>query len=135
VSVENQVSRRPDGSLLATISNELVKLHAKCYGRGPTKARTLIVEDVVVCSLREPFTRAERTLLEMGRRDEVHGMRSAFQYELRDEFNAVIEGLTGRRVTAFVSDVHFDPDMAVLVFFLGPAVERAKLSRDGAGPD
>jgi uncharacterized protein YbcI len=121
---------RPDGAVLAAISNELVKLHAKCYGRGPTKVRTLMVEDVVVCRLREPFTRAERTLLEMGRREEVERMRSAFQHELRDEFTEVIERLTGRRVSASVSDIHVDPDMAVHVFFLEPP----QAASDGAGP-
>lgn len=112
---------RPDGAVLAAISNELVKLHARCYGRGPTKARTVMVEDIVVCSLREPFTRAERTLLDLGRRDEVAAMRAAFQDELRAEFHEVIERLVGRRVTASVADIHVDPDMAVQVFFLEPA--------------
>jgi len=111
-------SQSVDGPMLAAISNELVGLHARCYGRGPTKARTLMVEDVVVCSLREPFTRAERTLIELGRRAEVEAARSAFGIGMRGELTAVVERLTGRRVIAFVSHIHVEPDMAVQVFFL-----------------
>jgi uncharacterized protein YbcI len=113
-------SQSVDGPVLAAISNELVGLHARFYGRGPTKARTLMAEDVVVCSLREPFTRAEQTLIELGRRAEVEAARSAFGVEMRAELTAVVERLTGRRVIAFICEIHVDPDLAVHVFFLAP---------------
>jgi uncharacterized protein YbcI len=39
------------GEVRAQISSEIIKLQAEYYGRGPTRARTYIVEDVVVVVL------------------------------------------------------------------------------------
>src|SRR5215216_5985376 len=49
------------GEMRATISKEIVRLQAEYYGKGPTRAKTYIVEDLVVVVLEESFTRAEKT--------------------------------------------------------------------------
>jgi uncharacterized protein YbcI len=105
---------------MLTISNELVSMHARYYGRGPTKARTLLVEDIVISRLADPFTKAERTLLSLGRVEEVRNMRAAFQHEMRDQFTGSVERALGRRVIGFISEIHVDPDMAIELFFLAP---------------
>jgi uncharacterized protein YbcI len=105
---------------MLTISNELVSLHARFYGRGPTKARTLMMEDIVISRLADPFTTAERTLLKTGRHTEVRNMRAAFQQEMRAQFSEVVERATGRTVIGFISEIHVDPDMAIELFFLSP---------------
>jgi hypothetical protein len=56
------------GEMRATISREMVRLQAAYYGKGPTRAKTYIVEDLVVVVLEESFTRAEKTLAERGER-------------------------------------------------------------------
>jgi uncharacterized protein YbcI len=109
------------GRTLAAISNELVRLLAKLYGHGPTRARTLMVEDVVVCRMLDPFTIAERTLLERGRGAEVRQLRAAFHEATRASFTAIVERNLGRRVVGFVADVDVDANLAALVFFLTPA--------------
>jgi uncharacterized protein YbcI len=109
------------GPLTAAISNEMVRLLATHFGRGPTRARSIYVDDVVICRLEEPFTVAEQTLIRAGRLDEVRMTRAIFNDELRPEFTGAIERLTGRPVTSFLSDVQVDPQMAVAVFILGPA--------------
>ncbi|MEA2458407.1 MAG: hypothetical protein QOC95_1379 [Thermoleophilaceae bacterium] len=109
-----------DGRQLLAISNELVSLHARFYGRGPTKARTLMVEDIVISRLSDPFTTAERTLLRTGREAEVRNMRAAFQSEMEAQFTDVVERAVGRRVIGFISEIHVDPDMAIELFFLEP---------------
>ena len=38
-------------------------------------------------------------------------------------FRSAVEEATGRRVIAFMSQVHFDPDMAAEVFVLEPEAE------------
>ena len=106
------------GRLLAAISNEMVGIYRRHYGRGPTRARTVMVEDVVLCRMLDPFTTSERTLIERGRLDEVKRIRHAFQQEMRVEFTEVVERLVGRQVDAFVSDVHVQPDMLIEMFFL-----------------
>src|SRR4051794_31223771 len=67
--VMSSEGQRPLGEVRATISNEIVRLQAEYYGKGPTKAKTYIVEDLVVVVLEESFTRAEKTLAERGERE------------------------------------------------------------------
>jgi uncharacterized protein YbcI len=106
------------GPLLAAISNEIVGVYRRHYGRGPTRARTVMVEDVVLCRMLDPYTTSERTLIERGRVEEVFNVRHAFQMEMRDEFIEIVERLVGRRVNAFLSDCHVDPDLVTEMFFL-----------------
>ena len=67
------------GEVLTGISNALVRLHKEYYGKGPTKTKTFIVDDTVVCILRGGFTAVERTLVESGREQAVRDIRLAFQ--------------------------------------------------------
>ncbi len=106
------------GPLLAAISNEMVGIYRRHYGRGPTRARTVMVEDVVLCRMLDPFTTSERTLIQRNRLDEVKQMRHAFQEAMQLEFVEVIERLVGRRVEVFISDVHVNPDMLIEMFIL-----------------
>jgi uncharacterized protein YbcI len=108
------------GQTLAAISNEVVRLRSRHYGRGPTKARTVIAGDMVVVRMFDPFTRAERTLIERGRLADVRHARAVLQDELAGEFTNAIEGLTGRTVIHYFSDVRSAPDVAVDLFLLEP---------------
>ena len=60
-------ARRDRGGLLEEITRSVVGLHKEYIGQGPTRARTYICDDLVVCVLQGGFSRAERTLLEHGR--------------------------------------------------------------------
>ena len=107
--------------MLAQISTGLVQLHSNFYGKGPTKAKTHMVNDTVVCILRGGFTTVERTLLDTGEAEAVYQMRRSFQQAMEDEFRRIVEDATGRRVIAYMSSIHVDPDMAVELFMLEPA--------------
>jgi uncharacterized protein YbcI len=107
--------------MLAAISTGLVQLHSRFYGKGPTKAKTHMVNDTVICILREGFTTVERTLVEHGNREAVHEIRRNFQNAMEGEFTSVVENATGRRVIAYMSQIHTDPDLAVELFVLEPA--------------
>ena len=109
------------GRLLAEISNAMVALHRQHYGRGPCAARCVIADDVLVCTLDDIYTHVERTLIEAGERDRVRLTRQLHQLSLEAEIRRPIEELMGRSVVAYVSSVHFDPDLAVEVFVLEPA--------------
>ena len=52
---------------LASISEALVTLHREFYGKGPTKAKTFLVNDTVLCLLKGGFTVVEKTLIDNGR--------------------------------------------------------------------
>jgi uncharacterized protein YbcI len=111
--------------MLAQISTALVQLHSRYYGKGPTKAKTHMVDDTVVCILRGGFTTVERTLIETGEIESVYQMRRSFQQAMEDDFRRVIEAATGRNVIAYMSSIHVDPDLAVELFVLEPAEEPA----------
>ena len=106
------------GAAREEISRELTRLQATYYGRGPTKAKTIIAEDVVVCVLEETFTRAERTLVERGDQDAVQQIRRRFQQQMEEEFTAIVEQATGRKVRAFLSETNLEADLAVEIFLL-----------------
>jgi uncharacterized protein YbcI len=104
----------------AVISNAITRLHREHYGRGATTSRTIIQRNDVVCFLDDIYTPVERTLIEAGRREAVRDTRGLFQDAMRTKFSEAVEEATGRRVVAFMSQVHFDPDMAAEVFVLEP---------------
>ena len=108
------------GNVLAQISTGLVQLHSRHYGKGPTKAKTHVLDELVVCVLRDGFTTVERTLLEAGDGESVHQMRRSFQLVMEGEFRHVVEEATGRKVVAYMSTIHTDPDLAVELFVLEP---------------
>jgi uncharacterized protein YbcI len=124
------------GETLAQISTGLVQLHSRYYGKGPTKAKTHQVNDTVVSILKGGFTRVERTLLDTGQIESVYQMRRSFQQVMEDEFRRVVEEATGRKVIAYMSSIHVDPDLAVEIFVMEPLDEPAVLedhaSTDGA---
>lgn len=106
------------GTTLANISRRIVMLHKEFYGKGPTKARTYLQDDAVFVLLRGGFTRVEETLLRDGRGEAVHRQREAFQQVMHDRFVEVIEDELGRKVIAFMSTSHQDPDLLAELFVL-----------------
>ena len=106
------------GEMRATISREIVRLQAEYYGKGPTRAKTYIVEDLVVVVLEETFTRAEKTLAERGERDAIEHIRRRFQQQMADAFTSIVEQTTGRKVRAFLSETNVDHDVSVETFLL-----------------
>ena len=92
-------------------------------GRGPTRARTSIRDDVVVVVLQETMLKAERSLVEDNKAELVAHMRRSFQQTMRADMSAAVAKLTGREVIAFMSDSHLEPDYSVEVFVLAPEAE------------
>lgn len=113
------------GRQASAISNGITRLHREHYGRGADSARTIIQRDYVVCFLEDLYTPIERLLIESGNQETVRSTRQIFQQAMRPEFTTVVEGATGRKVRAFMSQCHFDPDMASEVFVLEPGGDDA----------
>lgn len=111
---------RDGGKAAAAISNAIVGLHREYYGRGATRARTLMSGEYIVCFLEDIYTAGERTLIDAGRFRTVQDTRDAFQETMRERFSSAVEEITGRRVIGFLSQVHDDPDLAVELFILEP---------------
>lgn len=68
------------------------------------------------------FTQIEHTLHDAGRSQDVTRLRRAFQDVVGPEFRKVVEEHTGRRVVAFISGNHQDPDLLAEVFVLEPGL-------------
>jgi uncharacterized protein YbcI len=113
------------GEIAATISNSIVRIFADLYGRGPTKAKTYMVDDYVFTVLENILTTVERTLVNNGREDLVRAVRLTFQEAERDKFMQAVTDATGRKVLTYHSQVTFDPCLGFEVFVLEPQPDEA----------
>jgi uncharacterized protein YbcI len=113
------------GALNAAVSNAVVRLLSEYVGKGPTKARTIHSGKIVLCVLEDTMTKAERSLANDGKEDWVLRMRHAFQLTMRKDLTAAVEELTNRKVVAFMSANHVEPDLAAEVFVLDEPIAGA----------
>jgi uncharacterized protein YbcI len=102
------------------ISTAAVQLLHEYTGRGPTKAKTLINDNIVTVVLADTLTKGESKLVESGKSDRVLELRHEYQVAMRDDLVAIVERQLDRKVIAFMSQNHIDPDLAVEVFILEP---------------
>jgi uncharacterized protein YbcI len=108
-------------SVLAQISNEMVRLYKELFGRGPTQTRTAWAgPDTLIVTLENSQTPAERTLAAMGEHQRLRDVRLFFQHAREDDLREMVERLTGRRVRAFVSGMDTVQDVSCEVFYLEP---------------
>jgi uncharacterized protein YbcI len=111
--------------MLAAISTRIVGLLREHYGRGPSRAKTYAMDDCIVCVLRNGFTAHERTIVESGDPARVIEMRQDFQRLMERQYREAIETITGRKVVAFLSQAHLEPDITLEIFFLDRPVNGA----------
>ena len=119
------------GALNAAISNAIVRLLGEYVGRGPTKARTIHGGKFVLCVLQDTMTKAERSLVTGGYEDFVLRTRHALQHTMREDLMAAVEALTHRKVAAFMSDNHIEPDFAAEIFVLDESLSGDSADRQG----
>jgi uncharacterized protein YbcI len=97
-----------------------VRLLSQYTGRGPTRSRTFLNEDMVTVVLQDTLTKGESTLVAKHKAGLVLQTRATFQEVMGDDLIAGVEQITGRTVIAFLSANHIDPDIAVETFCLAP---------------
>ncbi|HUC08700.1 MAG TPA: Na-translocating system protein MpsC family protein [Solirubrobacterales bacterium] len=119
---ERESEQLSGGELNAAVTREVVRIHTAAIGRGPKKSYSFHNGDTLVTILLEVLTRAEQNLVAYDEGEAVLAMRQLSQRAMAAEMKAAVARLTGRRVLAFMSDNHLDPDMAVQVFILEPAL-------------
>jgi uncharacterized protein YbcI len=125
-------------SLRAAISREMVKALKTYYGKGPTKAKAYLFDDLLFVVMRGGDTPGEKTLLEAGHSDEVRAFRQRFQNVMGERLVGTVEQLTERRVLTYQSQVLFDPFVVIEIFVFDKphaaagieATARALLSRE-----
>ncbi len=106
---------------LAEMSNAMVRLYKEKFGRGPTKTRSSYAdENTIIVTLENTLTSVERTMRDLGEKQRLEETRLFFQNATRDEFVAVVERITGRKVRGFVSGMDADVDIATEIFYFEP---------------
>jgi uncharacterized protein YbcI len=110
------------GKLLAEISTKVVGILREHYGRGPMKAKTYVLDDIIVVVMRGAgLTALEKTIMDSGQPQRIVNMREDFQHMMAARYKDLIKELTGREVVAFLSQAHVDPDITMEIFFIdGP---------------
>jgi uncharacterized protein YbcI len=112
------VGTEHQAGLLANISNAMVGLKKEFYGKGPTKAKTYINDNYVLCVLQGGLTRNEETLLAAGQEMLVREYRLRFQEAMADATTEAVERLTGCNVLGYHSQIVFDPEYGFEIFVL-----------------
>jgi uncharacterized protein YbcI len=118
----------PDGrgdrstSVVAGISDEMVRIYKEQFGRGPDRVRTYwSSDDVVMTILEDTLTPGERSLALLGEHQRLRDTRTFLQYATVRDFCEPIERLTGRKVKAFISGIDTEVDgLAIETFVLHP---------------
>lgn len=107
--------------LLAAVTEAMVELHKRYYQRKPVTAKTrMLGDDLLACVLGGVYTDVEKTMIELERAPTVRDTRNAFQNAMQQKFIDRVECLSGRNVTAFISDSHIGPDIEIELFMLTP---------------
>jgi uncharacterized protein YbcI len=114
------------GPLMAEVTNAVVQLHRTHYGKGPTRSKSYLLDDVLICVMRDVFTTVERTLVESGEGDKVRETRLAFQDAMRERFTEAVEEIMERPVVGCSSQVLLDQDVAIETFLLEPVSDRRR---------
>lgn len=115
--MDDQLDRQGPGGMIST---SVVQMLRDATGRGPTKAKTTITENLVTILLADTLTPGERHLVDSGRADRVLELRHEFQLVMRDDLVGMVERQLDRKVAAFMSQNHINPDLAIEVFVLEP---------------
>jgi len=110
-------------SLLAQISNEVVRTIKGSFGKGPVKAKSYLLDDFLLVVMRGGVTVAEQTMLDRGHGDLVRQFRQTYQNEMGTELVPKVELLTGRKVVTYQSQILFDPHIVMEIFFFEGSAE------------
>jgi uncharacterized protein YbcI len=115
------------GGLLASISREMVRAMKTFLGKGPTQAKSYLLDDFLVIIMRGGGTIAEQTMIDAGQEDAVRDFRQRFENEMAERLTYMIEQLTKRKVINYQSQVLFDPNVSIEIFmFDKPIAEEAR---------
>ena len=59
-------SAHDQGPLLGDVTNTVVRLRRRHFGKGPTRSKTYLAGDLVVCAMQDLFMIVEQTLITAG---------------------------------------------------------------------
>ena len=102
------------------ISRRVVALLKEYVGRGPTHARTVIHDDLVLVLVADTLTQGERLLADEEETELVREMRRTFLRTMSEQLQDAIEAEVGRPLQALLGDHSVEPDYAFTAGLLEP---------------
>jgi uncharacterized protein YbcI len=110
------------GQLNAAIVRAVVRVYRTHRGRGPTKGQAFHRDNVIVVVLAEAMNAPERSLVAHGHHAAARTVARELQAAMRDDLIAAVEPVSGRKVSAVLSDTDVTEDVAAVVFVLDAPV-------------
>ena len=131
---EQDTAQRSDGNeLLSRISTEMVRAQKKYFGKGPESAKSYMLDDFLMIVMRGSRTVAEETMVEFGQEDRVRDFRQQFENEMTSRLVGMVEELTGRKVLGYQSQILFEPEVVVELFFFDQPADESEVRATAAG--
>jgi uncharacterized protein YbcI len=122
------------GELLSHLSNEMVRAKKRFFGKGPEKAKSYLLDDILIVVMRGGLTTAEQTMKSFGQYDMIRQFRQLFENEMTDHLTALVAEATGREVVTYQSQILFDPDVIIEIFvFAGGEGDPAAVAATARG--
>ena len=110
------------GELEAKITEAIVKFEREFMGRGPTEARTYLIDDMVLVRLKGVITRAESHLANAdpsGRgRDLIKQTRTELLEKARPQLAAIIHATLGIPIKSLHTDISVRTGERMIIFTL-----------------
>lgn len=94
----------------------MVKAQKEFFGKGPTRAKSYMLDDLLIIVMRGGMTTAEETMLEFGHQDQVRNFRQLFENAMTERLTDKMEELTGRKILTYQSQILFDPHVVIEMF-------------------
>jgi uncharacterized protein YbcI len=113
--------RSARGAAASAISNAVVAAFKRSCGKGPTKVKAYMLEDLVAIVARDTLTTLERTLVRGGHEQLVRQARRALDDAVAEECGAAIEQATGQRVVGWQTEIDPSADRTVALVHLQPS--------------
>lgn len=97
------------------ISRGTVAIYKDLTGRGPTHVKTELTDSAAMTICTQSLTKAERRLVDKGEAQTVRDLRRKFQDAMREDYIAMVEGITDRTAATFLSDHDATNDVSIEV--------------------
>jgi len=111
----------------------MVHAQKKFFGKGPTSAKSYMLDDFLIIVMRDNRTTAENTMVEFGRAEVVRDFRQQFENEMTGKLEGMIEQLTGRRILGYQSQIIISPDVVIEIFFFDRSAEEQEIDATARG--
>ncbi|MBM7692196.1 uncharacterized protein YbcI [Peribacillus deserti] len=116
----------PKKKLEAEISSAFIKFQRDLIGRGPQEAKTYIVNDMIIIRFKGVLTVEEKHLVshDSGKKL-VKQMRQVLREMYSEEYEHIVQNLTGCRVLSSHSDISTKTGERIEVFIIEKDLEKS----------